>query len=171
MKVKDIIVEPAVAQGFAKSQSERTALAIKMLEDVKMTPTQRFLKTYPGSLSGGQRQRIALARALSIGSRLILADEPVSMLDVSLRAEVFNLMLDLRSKGTSFLLIGHDIAAARHVADTGSIMYRGKIVETGTMLNLVRDPSHEYTRQLISAVPRFPVRTGGLGPRRSVHQL
>jgi peptide/nickel transport system ATP-binding protein len=109
---------------------------------------------YPHELSGGQRQRVAVARALVLNPEFIVADEPVSMLDVSIRAEVLNLMTELREKrGVSFLYITHDLALARHICDTIGVMYLGKMMEMGTVEQVIGEPLHPYTQALIKAVP------------------
>ncbi len=125
----------------------------KALEDVEMTPPEEYLYRYPHELSGGQRQRIAVARALVLDPEFIVADEPVSMLDVSIRGEILNLMLNLsRERGVTFLYITHDLATARHICDRIAVMYLGKMVEKGPTDNLVKHPLHPYTRALIGAV-------------------
>jgi peptide/nickel transport system ATP-binding protein len=126
----------------------------KMLDSVEMTPPEEYLLRYPHELSGGQRQRVAVARAFILDPEFIVADEPVSMLDVSIRAEILNLMLDLVDKlNVSFLYITHDIALARHMCDRVAVMYLGKIAEMGPTEKIVYEPLHPYTNALIDAVP------------------
>src|SRR5205814_9429088 len=121
---------------------------------VGLTPAGAFLRKYPYELSGGQRQRVGFAQALACRPELILADEPVSMLDVSVRIGVLNLMADLRrDMGVSFLYITHDIASARYVADRLIVMYAGQIAESGPTEEVLADPKHPYTQLLLSAVP------------------
>ncbi len=128
--------------------------AARILRSVGLSPPQDFLNKYPYELSGGQRQRIGFAQALACRPELILADEPVSMLDVSVRIGVLNLMADLREKeGLSFLYITHDIASARYVADRLIVMYAGRIAETGPAEDVLANPKHPYTQLLLSAVP------------------
>ncbi|GAB3603806.1 ATP-binding cassette domain-containing protein [Microbacterium aureliae] len=128
-----------------------------------------LLDRYPHELSGGQRQRIAIARALAVGPRLILADEPTSMLDVSVRIGVLNLMRDLcRQQGISMLYITHDLASARYLADRIVVMFAGEFVEGGESLDLLAHPAHPYTRLLISAVPD-PTRAGSFDPVERAH--
>jgi oligopeptide/dipeptide ABC transporter ATP-binding protein len=128
--------------------------AERVLEVVGLTPADDVLTRYPYEFSGGQRQRVGFAQALACRPKLILADEPVSMLDVSIRIGVLNLMAGLREKeGVSFLYITHDIASARYVADRLVIMYAGHIVENGPTEEVLRNPKHPYTQLLLSAVP------------------
>jgi peptide/nickel transport system ATP-binding protein len=134
--------------------------AERILKSVGLTPPQEFLRKYPYELSGGQRQRIGFAQALASRPELILADEPVSMLDVSVRIGVLNLMADLRrQQGISFLYITHDIASARYVADRLVVMYAGRIAEQGPAEDVLANPKHPYTQLLLSAVPdpRAPI--------------
>jgi peptide/nickel transport system ATP-binding protein len=134
--------------------------AERILKSVGLTPPREFLDKYPYELSGGQRQRIGFAQALACRPELILADEPVSMLDVSVRIGVLNLMADLRRKeGIAFLYITHDIASARYVADRLIVMYAGQIAESGPTEDVLAHPKHPYTQLLLSAVPdpRAPV--------------
>jgi peptide/nickel transport system ATP-binding protein len=132
----------------------RRDLVVEILESVGLSPAEEFLRKYPHELSGGQRQRYGFAQALGCGPDLILADEPVSMLDVSIRIGVLNLMQDLRTKeGLSFLYITHDIASARYIADRLMVMYAGMVVEQGPTEDVLRHPKHPYTQLLLSAVP------------------
>ena len=125
-----------------------------MVEAVGLTPAGEILDRYPYELSGGQRQRIGFAQALAYRPKLILADEPVSMLDVSIRIGLLNLMAKLRDdEGVSFLYITHDIASARYVSDRLIVMYAGHIVESGPTEDVLADPQHPYTQLLLSAVP------------------
>jgi oligopeptide/dipeptide ABC transporter ATP-binding protein len=134
--------------------NRRRELVTQILESVGLTPAEEFLRKYPHELSGGQRQRYGFAQALGCGPQLILADEPVSMLDVSIRIGVLNLMQQLRVReGLSFLYITHDIASARYVADRLMVMYAGMVVEQGATEDVLRHPKHPYTQLLLSAVP------------------
>lgn len=154
MTIFDTIAEPLRVQKIAKDESEVEKRVYKVLEDVDLRPPEEFIFRYPHELSGGQRQRVAVARALVINPEFIVADEPVSMLDVSIRAGVLNLMFDLMKKyGVSFLYITHDIALARHVCDKIAVMYLGKIVEMGTTEQIIYEPLHPYTKALMNAVP------------------
>jgi len=125
-----------------------------LLERVALTPADQFLRKYPHELSGGQRQRVAIARALAVRPRVLLADEPVSMLDVSIRLGVLNLLGDLRDRERlAILYITHDIASARYLADTIIVMYAGQVVESGPAEAITDQPTHPYTRLLLSAAP------------------
>lgn len=152
MTIRSIIEEPMLIQGLVGPDMDEKVH--KVMEDVQLTPPEEFLFRYPHELSGGQRQRVATARALILGPEFIVADEPVSMLDVSIRAEVLNLMVQLRDKyHVSFLYITHDLALSRHICDKLAIMYLGKIMEMADVDDLVREPLHPYTNALLSAVP------------------
>ena len=144
--------------------------AHELLERVRLTPSSQFAERRPHELSGGQRQRVAIARALAPGARFIVADEPVSMLDVSIRLGVLNLLADLqRQERLGVLYITHDLATARHFSDEILVMYRGEIVERGPADRVILDPQHEYTRTLLESaadpdrlgVLRDEVRNGG----------
>lgn len=137
-----------------RSRRDRREMAIEMLESVGLVPGEDLLRKYPYELSGGQRQRFGFAQALACNPELILADEPVSMLDVSIRIGVLNLMQELRRReGVSFLYITHDIASARYVADRLVVMYAAKVVEEGPTEDVLQHPKHPYTQLLLSAVP------------------
>lgn len=128
--------------------------ALELLERVRLSPAESFAERRPHELSGGQRQRVAIARALAPGARFIVADEPVSMLDVSIRLGVLNLLADLqRENRLGVLYITHDLATARHFSDEILVMYRGDIVERGPSDEVILDPQHEYTRTLLAAAP------------------
>ena len=136
------------------TRAQRMDEAERVFEVVGLHPAGDVLQRYPHELSGGQRQRIGFAQALSYRPKLILADEPVSMLDVSIRVGLLNMMATLReTESVSFLYITHDIASARYVADRVMVMYAGRIVETGPIETVLSDPKHPYTRLLVSAVP------------------
>lgn len=153
MTIFDIVAEPMRIYGI-KDEGEIEKRVFKALEDVKLVPPEEFIYRYPHELSGGQRQRVATGRALVLNPEFIVADEPVSMLDVSIRADILNLMYELKDKyGVSFLYITHDLALARHVCDRIAIMYLGKIMEMGTTEQVVYEPLHPYTKALIAAVP------------------
>jgi peptide/nickel transport system ATP-binding protein len=136
------------------SAADRRAEAERVFDTVGLNPAAEVLQRYPHELSGGQRQRVGFAQALALRPRLILADEPVSMLDVSIRIGLLNLMTELRDQaGVSILYITHDIASARYVADRLMVMYAGQIAEAGPVEDILADPRHPYTQLLLSAVP------------------
>ena len=150
--VARIVTEPLAAQG----ERDRTALrrqASEVIESVGLRASD--LDKYPHEFSGGQRQRIAIARALVTRPRLIVADEPVSALDVSVQAQVLNLLQDLQAQyGVTYLLISHDLAVVHHLCDEVVVLYQGQVVEQGPPERLFAAPEHPYTRQLLDAVPR-----------------
>jgi oligopeptide/dipeptide ABC transporter ATP-binding protein len=136
------------------TKAERIEQASRVFETVGLTPAADVLQRYPHELSGGQRQRVGFAQALALRPKLILADEPVSMLDVSIRIGLLNLMAELRdTQGVSILYITHDIASARYIADRLIVMYAGHIAETGPVEDVLASPRHPYTQLLLSAVP------------------
>lgn len=153
MTISDIVSEPLRVQGIG-SDAEIEEKTKRILGDVDLLPPEEFIIRYPHELSGGQRQRVAVARAFVLSPEFIVADEPVSMLDVSIRAEILDLMLSLVEKfNASFLYITHDIALARHMCDRMGIMYLGKLMEKSQTEKIVYEPLHPYTMALISAVP------------------
>ena len=153
MTVFDIVAEPLRVHGLAEGE-ELTDRVIRALENAELKPPEAFLTRYPHELSGGQRQRVGIARALVLNPEFIVADEPVSMIDVSLRAGILNLMMDLKERfGLTYLFITHDIAQARYIGDRMAVMYLGKIVEMGPIEDVISDPLHPYTQALISNVP------------------
>lgn len=136
------------------SRAERDAEAVRALESVGLTPARQTLDKYPHEMSGGQRQRVGFAQALSYRPKLVLGDEPVSMLDVSIRIGLLNLMVNLSEEGgLSFLYITHDIASARYVSHRVVVMYAGMVVESGPTESVLHHPVHPYTQLLMSAVP------------------
>lgn len=154
MTISSILSEPLRVQGIGKTEAEIEAKVREILEVVELMPPEEFVLRYPHELSGGQRQRVGIARGFILNPEFIIADEPVSMLDVSIRADILNLMLDLVEKfSVSFLYITHDLALARHMCDRIAIMYLGKIVEMGPIEKIVYEPLHPYTKALIDAVP------------------
>ena len=154
MGVFDIVAEPLRLQKMTKTHKELRERVAEALEDLDLAPAEEFMYRFPHELSGGQRQRIAIARAFVLRPEFLVADEPVSMLDVSIRSEVLKLLLTLIEKSqSSFLYITHDIALARHMCDRIAVMYLGKIVEMGPTEDLIHKPSHPYSEALIAAVP------------------
>jgi len=153
MTIFDIIAEPLRVQKLATG-TELEEKVYKALESVELVPPDEFVWRFPHELSGGQRQRVATGRALIVNPDFIVADEPVSMLDVSIRAEILNLMFDLMEKHeVTFLYITHDLALARHICNRLAVMYLGKLMEKGPAEKIVFEPLHPYTKALISAVP------------------
>ena len=152
MKIKDIITAPLEIHKIGDKQ-KRAELVREVLHEVKLEPADDIMEKYPHMLSGGQRQRVVLARALILKPKMIIADEPVSMLDVSIRAEVLELMEGLRQKyKISFLYITHDLATARYFGQKIAILYKGKIVEIGPINQVLFSPKHPYTQALIVAI-------------------
>ena len=138
----------------ARGREALDAGVADLLAKVKLEPASQFVRKLPHELSGGQRQRVAIARALAAGPSVLLADEPVSMLDVSIRIGVLNLLGELRdAEGMALLYVTHDIASARYFADTVAVMYAGRVVESGPSLEVTDHPSHPYTQLLLSAAP------------------
>ena len=137
---------------------EVDALIISTLDRVGLSPAHQTAEKYPYELSGGQRQRVAIARAVAVGAQFILADEPISMLDVSIRLGILNLMDDMKKDGIGFMYITHDIATARYFAERTAVMYVGHMVEWGNSDSVTQTPRHPYTQLLISAVPEAGVR-------------
>lgn len=152
MKIKDIIAEPLEIHKIGDSK-HRLDLVQKVLHEVRLEPPEEIMEKYPHQLSGGQRQRVVLARALVLNPKMIIADEPVSMLDISIRAEMLELMDGLRQKHKiSFVYITHDLATARYFGHTIAILYLGKIVEIGPINDVLFSPKHPYTQALLDAV-------------------
>lgn len=149
--VGDILEEPFVIHGIGDKQWRRQRVA-ELLEIVGLPA--RSVTRYPFEFSGGQRQRIGIARSIALNPKLIICDEPVSALDVSIQSQILNLLVDLQKEfGLSYLFIAHDLAVVKHVSDRLAIMYLGRIVEDGNSEMLYRNPLHPYTRSLISAIP------------------
>ena len=153
LRVRDAVAEPLVIHGLG-SKAEREARIRDALARAELSPPELFLDRYPHELSGGQRQRVAIAAALVLEPELLVADEPVSMLDVSVRAGVLRLLDGLRQSGLAILMITHDLSTAARFADRIAVMYLGRIVEEGTADDVVGNPQHPYTRALLSVVPR-----------------
>src|SRR5258707_5097599 len=152
--VRHHLSRPLHIYGHVHNATEETQLITSLLERVNLTPAEQFMHTYPHQLSGGQRQRVAIARALAAKPSVLLADEPVSMLDVSIRLDVLNLLLRLKEEERlALLFITHDIASARYFAEDTLVMYAGQMVEGGPSEEVIERPVHPYTQLLISAAP------------------
>lgn len=154
MTVGEIVAEPLQVHGLLPDRQQWQARVRQALLDAGLNPPEIFLDRYPHQLSGGQRQRVVIAGALVLDPVLLLADEPVSMLDVSIRAEILTLLADLRDRrGISILFITHDLSTAAFFTDRVAVMYLGRIVEIGPTREVLRNPRHPYTRSLLSVVP------------------
>ena len=154
-RVRETVEEPLLIHGIGGSRNERERLVVEALEQAGLSPPELFIDRYPHELSGGQRQRVAIAASLVLEPKLLLADEPVSMLDVSVRAghpAAARRAAPRRRLG--ILMITHDLSTAAHFADRIAVMYLGRIVEEGPAREVVRDPQHPYTKALISVVPK-----------------
>lgn len=152
MRILEIVMEPLTVHKIG-SKKEQEESVMKALEEVRLEPTGDIAYRYPHMLSGGQRQRVALARALVLKPKFIVADEPVSMLDISIRAEILELMQNLQKRhGITYLYITHDLSTARYIGKDIAIMYLGKIVEKGPIDKVLLNPLHPYTQALIDAI-------------------
>ena len=152
----DTLAAPLRRHRLVRNRSEAWQRATELLTEVDLTPPEQFLKKYPHQLSGGQRQRVSVARALTLKPRLIIADEAASMLDVSIRISLLNVLMRLRDDlGVGFLFITHDLAIAKYFGWQGNIavMYHGKVVEFGQTPQVINNPQHDYTKALLEAVP------------------
>jgi oligopeptide transport system ATP-binding protein len=152
MTVGDIVGEAIDLHNLAENKKERNEMVRELLEKVGLG--SEYMQRYPHEFSGGQRQRIGVARALAVDPKLIIADEPVSALDVSVQAQVVNLLQDLQKEfGLTFLFIAHDLSVVKHISDRVAVMYLGKIVELTDKHDLYNNPKHPYTQSLLSAIP------------------
>ena len=154
MRVADVVAEPLRVHRITSSEAETTERVRAALEEAGMSPADAYLHRLPFELSGGQRQRVAIAAALALQPRLLVADEPVSMLDVSIRAEILNLLRALADEhGIAVVMITHDLSTVAAYADRIAVMYLGRIVEIGAARQVLAEPEHPYTRALASVVP------------------
>lgn len=164
LTVFQTVVEPLLVQRWG-SHDEREQRVMEALEEVGLRPAIEFMFRYPHQLSGGQRQRVAIARAMILRPEMVVADEPVSMLDASIQAQLLNMLLDLKERHSlTLMFITHDLASARYVADRICVIYRGRIMEEGPADLVVENPLHPYTRALLMAVPTVDRRKKMLPP-------
>lgn len=154
MKILDIIAEPMIVHKIAKDKNEIESKVIELLNLVGLE--KEVKEKYPHQLSGGQRQRIAVARSLSLNPEFLVLDEPVSALDVSIQAQILNLLLDLRKKlNLTYLFISHDLSVVSYISHRIAVMYLGHIIEVGNKEDLIKNPQHPYTKALLSAIPKI----------------
>ncbi|MBI1858642.1 MAG: ATP-binding cassette domain-containing protein [Candidatus Melainabacteria bacterium] len=154
MKIKDIVAEPLIVHKKCTSKKDLEAKVTEILGLVGLE--KDYLDKYPHQLSGGQRQRIAIARTLSLNPEFLVLDEPVSALDVSIQAQILNLLLDLQKKlGLTYLFISHDLSVVSYIANKIAVMYLGHIVEVGSKKDIIQNPQHPYTKALLSAAPKI----------------
>ena len=154
LTIGELVAEPLLVHGLVRSRAERLERAKQALEDAGLKPADSFIHRRPHELSGGQRQRVVIAGALVLEPIVLLADEPVSMLDVSIRAEILNLLAELRlRRGISIIFITHDLSTAAYFADRLAVMYLGRIVELGPTPAVLAAPTHPYTKALLSVIP------------------
>ena len=152
--IEEIVNAPLVVHGIATDKNERDERVKKAMEDAGLKPADVYLGRFPHELSGGQRQRVVIAAALVLEPEILLADEPVSMLDVSIRAEIIHLLAELRiTRQIAVIFITHDLGSVGFFADRVAVMYLGRIVEIGTMLEVLEKPQHPYTKALLSVIP------------------
>jgi peptide/nickel transport system ATP-binding protein len=152
--VRDTIEEPLLVHGLARGKEDRETKVREALARAGLSPPELFIDRFPHELSGGQRQRVAIAASLVLDPKLLVADEPVSMLDVSVRAGILRILDGLRDRGLAVLMITHDLSTAARFADRICVMYLGRIVEEGPATQVIEDPRHPYTKALLSVVPR-----------------
>lgn len=153
-KIKDVLEEPLIIHKVEGDHIQHEKMIVKALNEVKLNPPEEYMARYPHMLSGGQRQRVATARTLILNPLMLVADEPVSMIDLSTRAEILHMMKDVqRDLGLSYLYITHDLSTARYFTDRIAVMYLGRIVELGPADEVIDRPLHPYTKALIDAVP------------------
>jgi peptide/nickel transport system ATP-binding protein len=172
LSVFHTVVEPLVVQKYGDHE-DRERRVTEILEEVGLKPAEDFLFRYPHQLSGGQRQRVAIARAMIVDPQFVVADEPVSMLDASVQAQLLNMLLDLKDRHSlTMLFITHDLATARYLSDRVAVIYQGRIMEQGPAEVVIQNPKHPYTRALIESVPNVSRRKEDLpAPACPVDQL
>lgn len=159
--IEKILMEPLKLHSIGKDEAERKAIVAEALAEGGLTPVENYLHRYPHELSGGQLQRISILRAMILRPRFLVADEPVSMLDVSVQKDIIQMLQNLTKKfGTSLIFISHDIATTQYISDYILVMYLGKVVEAGASSDVVRNPQHDYTKLLIESVASVDPRKG-----------
>lgn len=167
--IRDFVMEPLEVNGIGEGRADREARVMAALESAGLRPATDFAYRYPHELSGGQRQRVVIAGALVMDPEVIVADEPVSMLDVSIRTELLRLMLDLRKeRGLTYLFITHDLSLAWVIADRIAVMYLGKVMEIGPAERVIREPRNPYTQALVSVSPSPDPPTEGTRADRTI---
>ncbi len=155
-------IERALLRHGRAGRSDLRPRVLELLRTVGLEPAEEFVDRHPHALSGGQRQRVAIARALAVGPDLLIADEPTSMLDISIRMSILNLLAELkRERGLAILLITHDLASARYLADRILVLNQGRVVEEGTSETIIESPRHPYTRALLASIAQFDGATMG----------
>lgn len=160
LTIRQTLAEPLFIHGLAQTHAEARARIAETLETVGLDPT--VMDRFPHAFSGGQRQRIGIARVMILNPRLVIADEAVSALDVSIQAQVLNLIKKLqRQSGMSLLFISHDLGVVRHISDRVAVMFQGQIVEIGDKRQIFENPQHAYTRKLLSSIPRITGKATG----------
>lgn len=160
LSISNIIAEPMKVCGLAKNRQEMTEKVHELMEVCGLP--SRYVNTYPHELDGGRRQRVGLARALAVDPKFIVCDEPVSALDVSIQAQILNLLMDLQEqKGMSYMFITHDLCVVRHISHSIMVMYMGTVVEYATKAELFKNPLHPYTKALLSAIPTTDISRRG----------
>jgi peptide/nickel transport system ATP-binding protein len=152
LTIEDALTEPMLVHGLGRDAAERRERAAKLLDEVGLP--RRYLRRYPHEFSGGQRQRVCIARALAVEPEFLVCDESVSALDVSVQAQVLNLLKDLQvARGLTYLFISHDLSVVKFMSDTMCVMQHGRIVEAGDAAGIYAAPQEQYTRDLIAAIP------------------
>jgi len=155
MSVDDAIGEPVMIHRIG-NEAIRKEMVWSAMQSARLSPPEQFTHRYPHHLSGGQRQRVAIARAMILNPSFVVADEPTSMLDAVISAQIFNILLDMREKlGVTLLFITHSLAAARYLCDRIAVIYKGKLMEIGPAARIIQHPKHPYTQALLNAIPRF----------------
>ncbi len=153
MKVSDLISEPMIIYGTHKTRHDRQVRVLELMDQVGLA--KRFASSYPHELDGGRRQRIGIARALAINPKFIVCDEPVSALDVSIQAQILNLLMDLQDNlGLTYMFITHDLSVVRHISTRIMVMYLGQCIESAPAEDIFKNPLHPYTKALLSAIPK-----------------